>query len=257
MFIAVDLKVIEGLAGAVARAAGVSEDRILAGLVRLWHRCWSDEVEDLSFLEMGGVFGSADLIPILAALVAFGFLESNPGGIYRVRGAERYLRLRESKRRGGKAAVSNLKRGKSPGSSAGVLPGTLPGTHPGSTPALSPNTEHRTPNTLKEEAEAREKPRDQPHQNDWDGPEDFWSWFQSRRRAGGCIGEKPPHPRALAKFWSEALTELGGDPEPLREAVFRFGDDPFWQKKTPPCPFAGFASVWPKYVPRGAVAHDA
>ena len=58
-FIAVELKVIEGKAGALARASGASEDRVLAGLVRLWHRCWSDTVDQLSKGQLASVFGSS------------------------------------------------------------------------------------------------------------------------------------------------------------------------------------------------------
>jgi hypothetical protein len=89
----------------------MSEDAALAGLVRLWHRCWSDEIDILTGDEVAGAFafdasspnGSARAI---GALVAFGFLEPKGEG-WRVRGASRYLRLKESRRRG--AALTNVK----------------------------------------------------------------------------------------------------------------------------------------------------
>lgn len=112
MFIAIDLKVVEGLSDAVARAAGVHQDRILAGLVRLWHRVWADETDILTYTELGGVFGSDNQVPVLAALVAFGFLESQPGGTYRVRGSKRYLRLKESRRRGAQKTNALKRRSK-------------------------------------------------------------------------------------------------------------------------------------------------
>jgi len=167
MFIAVDLRVIEGRAGGVARAAEVSEDRILAGLVRLWHRVWAEETDILGYSAMGAVFGSAGLPVILAALVSGGFLESRKGGTYRVRGAKRYIRLKESRRRGGLASASNLRRGQKPGSRAGAQPGLNPGSRAGvesrlasgTSPALSvvgdadrPNPNNFSTSALEEES---------------------------------------------------------------------------------------------------------
>ena len=124
MFIAVDLKVIEGLAAAVGRAGAMSEDAVLAGLVRLWHRCWADEIDTLTGDEISGLFafdaaradGSARAI---GALVAFGFLETLPEMTWRVKGAERYLRLKESRRRG--AALTNARIAKRRRSKSGAL----------------------------------------------------------------------------------------------------------------------------------------
>lgn len=110
MFIAVDLKVIEGLASAVARASGSEESRIGWGLVLLWHRCWADEVDELDRAELAGVFGLANLDATIAALVAFGFLAANES-TWRVKGASRYLRLKESRRRG--AAATNASKARS------------------------------------------------------------------------------------------------------------------------------------------------
>lgn len=112
MFIAVDLKVIEGLAGAVARAGAISEDGALAGLVRLWHRCWADEADVLNRTEVLGLFSFnvSDVLGgqrVLEALICYGFLEEQSPS-FRVRGAARYLRLKESRRRG--AQATNEKR---------------------------------------------------------------------------------------------------------------------------------------------------
>jgi hypothetical protein len=92
---------------------------------------------------------------------------------------------------------------------------------------------------------------------DWLSADDFWNWFQALRRKAGCVKEAPPSPRALSAFWSEALMELEGNPEPLREAVYRFGDEAYWQNAKPPCPWDAFAKQWRDFIPRGAVAHDA
>ena len=152
-YIAVDLKVVEVLAPAVARATGLSENRVLAGLVRLWHRCWSTEKGTVTQDELAGCFGPEGIVGLAGALCA-DFLERTPDG-FRVRGAARYLRLRAAMREGGRKAASNLRRGdKSPRPSgpgqgrgiAGESPGPSPGVGSGPSPALTPSTEHRAPN---------------------------------------------------------------------------------------------------------------
>lgn len=149
--IAVDLKVIEGLAAAAARASDTNEERVGWGLVRLWHRTWSDKLLTRTRAELAGVFGIGNLEALILALIDFGFLELMSDASYRVRGAARYLRLKAALARGGKLSAKNLKRGVLPGSRAGEAPGPQPGLFP----ALPPNTEHRTP---KKEKTAGEKP---------------------------------------------------------------------------------------------------
>lgn len=142
MFISVDLKVIEGLAAQTARAASTNEDRILAGLVRLWHRVWSDGADLLSADELSGIFGGDGLGAVLRALVAFGFLEAKGKDVYRVRGASRYLRLKESRRRGGQARQGNVNGVQ--GSSALELSSKSTALEHGSlTDHRSPITDHR------------------------------------------------------------------------------------------------------------------
>lgn len=158
MYIGVDLKVIEGLAASVGRAGGLSEDAALAGLVRLWHRCWADKITVLSTSEVAGVFAFNMSDPhaqtrAIGALEAFGFLEAK-GVMWRVRGAARYLRLHEARKRGGRASAGNLNKGKSPGLRAGPQPEVVSQLAPGSAPALSPSTEHPSPNL-----EAKPSPR--------------------------------------------------------------------------------------------------
>ena len=99
MFICVDLKVIEGLSDAVARSANTGPDRVLAGLVRLWHYCWSTELDHLGRSELAGIFGAVEVDALIASLVALGFLEES-GDVWRVCGASRYLKLKSSRRRG-------------------------------------------------------------------------------------------------------------------------------------------------------------
>lgn len=136
MFIAVDLKVIEGLSDAVARSAGVGRDRALAGLVRLWHRCWADEADVFTADELAGILGARRIDRFAASLVSFGFLEPT-GEAFRVKGGDRYLRIRESRRRGGKASAKHLKRGNQSQLNPSSRAGSQPGLSPSSTPALS------------------------------------------------------------------------------------------------------------------------
>lgn len=154
-FIAVDLKVIEGLAGQVARAASVPEDRILAGLVRLWHRCWATSTEYVTRAQLAGVIGGDRLEEVTGALVELGFLESGDDS-WRVRGAARYLRLKEARRAGAEktnAARSRAKAERRSRASTSDAQATLPD-------ALSPNTEHRTPKKDKSTAPATPTPRE-------------------------------------------------------------------------------------------------
>lgn len=82
--------------------------------------------------------------------------------------------------------------------------------------------------------------------------DDFFAWAQWKRQEAGLVGEVQ-RPRDLNAWFSTALMTLNGNTEALREAFFRFGEDKFWQAKTPALPFAGFISQWDRFVPRGAV----
>lgn len=144
--IAVDLKVIEVDAPAAARAAGVNEDRVLGGLVRLWHRCWSKKTALISRLELLGVFGPDRADQLFEALVGFGLLETSESEGFRVKGADRYLRIQEGRSKGGKTASGNLKRGKKSPADSRLTPGSPPA-HPRLVSGLSPSTEHRAPST--------------------------------------------------------------------------------------------------------------
>jgi hypothetical protein len=84
----------------------------------------------------------------------------------------------------------------------------------------------------------------------------FFAWFQAKREEVGLVREKLPNPSALGRFFSEALMELNGDEDRLREAVYRFAEDKHWQQATPPVPFNAFKSEWRKYAPP-RTAHNA
>lgn len=146
--IAVDLKVLEVFVPAVARATGIHEDRILSGLVRVWHRCWSVARASLSVAELSGAFGPENL-PALVDALGVDFLELQVDGTYRVRGADRYLRIKEARRRG--AEATNRARAERRMSDAQAT----------QKDALTPSTEHRAPNTIEEtHVEPRSTPVD-------------------------------------------------------------------------------------------------
>lgn len=83
----------------------------------------------------------------------------------------------------------------------------------------------------------------------WVG-DDFWRWFQSKRQEAGFVAEKPPHPAKLGAWWSEATGAVRGDVLALKQAVYRFGEDKYWQARDPPLPFQAFMAQWAKYAPR-------
>lgn len=86
---------------------------------------------------------------------------------------------------------------------------------------------------------------------EWMG-QDFWQWAQwKRNQVAGLAIEKLPHHRKLADWWSSARASF--DTEVIQEAFLRFGDDKYWQAKTPPLPFAGFMSQWDRFIPGKAV----
>jgi hypothetical protein len=81
--------------------------------------------------------------------------------------------------------------------------------------------------------------------------EDFFAWAQWKRQCAGFVAERRK-PRNLSAWYSACLMTPGVGPEALQEAFYRFGEDPYWQGRDPPLPFAGFVDGWDKYMPKGA-----
>ena len=152
----------------IARGTGTQEHVVGYGLLRLWSYCWERKADRVGDIHLCSFFaGATGMGP---ALVAFGFLEA-VGAEYRVRGAERYLRLSEARSKGGKAAAKNLIPGAkhrkvSPEAASATAESQPKGSREAaeSQPKVSreqpmessrltigstPNTEHRTPNTSK------------------------------------------------------------------------------------------------------------
>ena len=153
-FLAIELDVLSKTPN-MSRASRIHEDHLLAGLVRLWAYAFREKRADLHQDEVRGCFATEE--SVLPVLVTFGFLDQEKGHCFRVRGAEKYLRISAARSAGGKASAGNLKRGTQPGTSRGsaevqpesppnetLTPVSDPRLPPGSIPA-PPNTEHRTP----------------------------------------------------------------------------------------------------------------
>ena len=160
-YLAFDLDALKRVPDA-ARAAGLPEEAVGYGLVRLWSHCWNEKTETVTFTHLRGFFGG-EPSSTAAALVAFRFVEPISDNTYRVRGVDRYLRLSKARSAGGKMAAGNLKQNRKPagsqpelttgyssGYSSGSSPADLrlqPVVSSGSAPALTPSTEHRAPST--------------------------------------------------------------------------------------------------------------
>ena len=134
----------------VGAACGLSAPEVSHGLLHLWAWCFRSESDVVTDVHLAGFFGGKDAA---AALVAFGFLEPQ-GDAFRVRGAARYLRVKEGRRKGGQKAKNNLIPG---GRKAAPKPRVEPRVEPRPSRdqaedgarlplGLSPSTEHRAPN---------------------------------------------------------------------------------------------------------------
>lgn len=108
MDIGVGLKVIEVYAPAVARTLDEPVAMTIGGLALLWHRSWSTKADRISRIGLQGVFGPDRIDLRIEALTDAGFLEAMSDGTFRIRGAERYLRIRDALSRGGHASKGNL-----------------------------------------------------------------------------------------------------------------------------------------------------
>ncbi len=286
-YIAFDLDALN-VAPAVARAAGIGENDVIGGLVRLWAWCFRQETDEVTALQLRGHFG----LDAGAALEAFGFLEglaadrvppaSGPDR-WRVRGASRYLRVKASQRAA--AAKTNARR-------TGQPDGGQPTEERRSTdgpPTLdhavsrrpTPNTDDRTPTTEREDEDppasspakrapfvrrlpietppdasvetgpiAYEKPSTPPET--WTVDE-FFAWAQYIRQNTGWVAQKRPRAN-LGAWFSEVLMTPGMTADRLAGAFLAFGTDPHWRAAKPPAPFEAFMKLWRNFVPaeRGA-----
>jgi hypothetical protein len=262
----------------VARTSGAPEGAVAWGLIQLWEWCWREKRDTVEAVHLRGFFGC----DVEAGLVAFDFLAKD-GGCLRVRGAERYLRIRKGNAAGGHASKGNLVPGPKPKATPGGAEEEPKGSRRGAEEVLrvdlgsTASSEQRAANSLTYVREAPppveaappappeaqpppqplagmpvkqplgpvERPTTPPEA--WEGL-DFWRWTQDRRQASGYLPERPPHPRKVSSWWSEARTVVP-EVKRLKAAYYAFGEDPFWRAQAPPFPFAGFMSQWERFVP--------
>jgi hypothetical protein len=136
--IQLSLKAIEQ-APAVARAAGITLGEQLAGLVLMYHHVYSHKTDRATPGLLMGWFGVARgaLERLVDAEVDFGHLSLTERGsqtpmgpdVWRIRGAHRYIRLRQTLSDGGKKSARNLKQFQRPAESegrSGPFPSDLP-----------------------------------------------------------------------------------------------------------------------------------
>lgn len=229
----------------VGAAAGIPEERVTHGLLRMWAWCFREKSERVTTTHVLGFFGT----DACAALAAFGFLESGGNATWRVRGADRYLRVAEGRSKGGQAAKGNLIPGGPKRSASRETRSARAEPQPsatlGLTSALTPSTEHRAPIT--------------DHQAPAAGPvaiDDFWRAAQDERtRVTGLARETPPHPRELSSWAAEAMAEVDGDVGRLWAGYCAFLADPFWRldAKTK-CAWRGWLGQWRGFLPPRAGA---
>lgn len=228
-FLAYDLDALEN-AAQVARAAGIAEDTAIAGNARMWRYCWQQKTDRVDAAHLAGFYGTDKVVKPLAS---FGFIEPDGTMLYRVRGAERYLRISKAKSAGGKASASSRQRDQQ----GRLLPSSAPAEHQqtaSSQPALPPSIEHRAP---KKDSSSSGGPA-------------FFARVQEARRTHGFTTERAPNPRDLGAFFSEALMELNGDEGRLWGAYEHFAESEHWKRATPPWPFTAFMKLWRDFVPR-------
>lgn len=115
----------------VATVTGLKPSDITHGLMTMWVYVFRSSVDRVTDLHIDAFFGAKKIAPVLAT---FGFLEADGDG-WRVKGGDRYKRVREMRSKAGKlgrAAQINTARanaGQNPdkGRSKCVLPGQTPG----------------------------------------------------------------------------------------------------------------------------------
>lgn len=112
-----------------------------------------------------------------------------------------------------------------------------------------PVTRAEPPRSVPLRYEAPAKP-----EGDWNG-RDFFCWSQSRRIDSGLLGEKWPRLEKLDAFWRE-VTIARVSVARLKEAYYRFAEDPYWggPRAKPPHPWNAFQSGWTQWVEQESAA---
>ena len=193
----------------VARACGSTAPDVLWGLTELWQHVWTVKADVVTHTVLVGCVG--DHPGLVDALVAFEFLEPLEEG-YRVRGAGRWLKVAEGRRRG--AAATNAKRwgavAQRPEQGGPESLFVAPATVERSLPVAlhpTPSTQHPTPSIhllppptpSTPEAPTTETPAPT-HQRD-DVGQEFWEWAQGERSRVTGLAPEERKPKAWDEFW--------------------------------------------------------
>jgi hypothetical protein len=265
-----------------ARSACLAEEKLGYGLLRMWSHSWSNKTDRIKRAHLMGFFADADPEKLEPALEAFDFVERGEGD-FRIRGAERYLRISKGRSKGGKATKGNLipgpHKGKSPerpaGDPAGMYAGEKPETQPekssGSPPGFhrAASTEHRiTKEDLPAAAQILSSSVLKPGITAA-GVEHFPSVApdpdEAERQLRGDEGSFPPTGLGFCGWWNDARqaqglsTELFNIAETAQwaercmvevgqerfwRAAHGFLDDEFWRPKGWPLSVFRSDSVW-------------
>lgn len=268
-YLAFDLDALKKVPDA-ARSAGLSEEKMGYGLLRMWGYCWTEKRDRVKRAHLAGFFDS-DSPRVEAALEAFDFTESDGEDDFRVRGTEKYLRIQKAQSDGGKKASNNLRRGivragRQPERTSESSPspaGEEPERTPGSAPALTPSTEHRTPiekppptPSAEPQAPAPSElvvvadesiPKASDFEPDSDGSFQpnawgFWGWHNELRQMHGLFHEPTPPPKL--KPWFEAAVAKVGHGG-LSRAYRSYLTDMDFRDRGWPIAFFMSDQVWP------------
>jgi hypothetical protein len=219
---------------AIARGIGV--ESVAQGFTDLWEQVWIAKKDTVTTLQLECLFGaSGDRVG--AVLAAFEFLEPMGEGLWRVRGAAKWLGVMDSRSDAGKASAARPRDQKgrllssrrptgvqqtSNGTPADIQQDTQNIQHPSNThpapvqqvldppssktPALTPNTQHPTPKQKEETAwPAPESVGDIASLGALKAPEAVLAGARVDRRSEDSPGAalRPDAPVALQSAWNE------------------------------------------------------
>lgn len=245
----------------VAAGCGIHEAFVAKGFLDLWEMCWRERTATVGVLRLECLFLGAKGERIAEVLCAYGFLEPISMGLFRVRGADKYLRIADARKEGGrKGGTATAKGGKSlrnlknapekpleaPRSpleaQACIAPKPAPSKPPSSLEALTPSTEHRAPKLLPSEVVAAPSA-------ETDSIE-FFGWTQDAAEVAlpGRFPELPPPEYAE---WYPRASGAVGSPERLAGAWLAWVKDPWAKSRTPALSIRAFIArdKWREFVP--------
>lgn len=221
----------------VARSAGIQEAVVGWGLTQMWEWCWREKTDRVTTNHLRGFFGSE----LGGVLVDFGFLEAIGSGLWRVRGAARYLRIRQAQSDAGKRSKGNLKQYREPEASDRVTrPESREGA--GGEPEVS-RTDGTGSTATSDERRANDVVKPPKRERKPSAAEDFFGWLNATRAsAKGLEPQPPPSASRINKTFGDALTTCGrADLEGRYRAYLADGAN---ATKEPPWPWEVFGASW-------------